>query len=186
MKKYIVLIILFVLCFITIAYLKQHFFNNKIVNISSVNETYNEIPANLRSKYKAEIEQIINEEVPNVIKNVNKSVNDAKNIHDKILKNGYNEDDFLNLNLISEVELIGTDLQLYSKLMQITQEKYLKIKYQPIPTDNSNPLYDYLYPYFQNNNIDTSKLEELNIYINKQQAKIVQNYIEDIYKYKKQ
>ena len=60
MKKYIVLIILFVLCFITIAYLKQHFFNNKIVNISSVNETYNEIPANLRSKYKAEIEQIIN------------------------------------------------------------------------------------------------------------------------------
>lgn len=186
MKKYIVLIILFVLCFITIAYLKQHFFNNKIVNISSVNETYNEIPANLRSKYKAEIEQIINEEVPNVIKNVNKSVNDAKNIHDKILKNGYNEDDFLNLNLISEVELIGTDLQLYSKLMQITQEKYLKKKYQPIPTDNSNPLYDYLYPYFQNNNIDTSKLEELNIYINKQQAKIIKNYIEDIYKYKKQ
>lgn len=70
--------------------------------------------------------------------------------------------------------------------MQITQEKYLKKKYQPIPTDNSNPLYDYLYPYFQNNNIDTSKLEELNIYINKQQAKIIKNYIEDIYKYKKQ
>ena len=186
MKKYIILIILFILCFITIACLKQQFLNNKIVNISSVNETYNEIPANLRTKYKAEIEQIINEEFPNVIKNVNKSVNDAKNIHDKILKNGYNEDDFLNLNLISEVELIGTDLQLYSKLMQITQEKYLKIKYQPIPTDNSNPLYDYLYPYFQNNNIDTSKLEELNIYINKQQAKIIKNYIEDIYKYKKQ
>ena len=43
MKKYIILIILFILCFITIAYLKQQFFNNKIVNISSVNEIHNEM-----------------------------------------------------------------------------------------------------------------------------------------------
>ena len=186
MKKYIILIILFVLCFITIAYLKQQFLNNKIVNISSVNETYNEIPANLRSKYKAEIEQIINEEFPNVIEKANLCVKDAEFLYNKMRKNGYSEDDFINLTLISEVVIIASDLALFEKLMKTTQEKYLKIKYQPIPTDNSNAFYDYLYPYFQNNNIDTSKLEELCIYINKQQAKITKNYIEDIYKYKKQ
>lgn len=185
LRKYIILIFIFVLCFYAVTYFKHQYLNNTIDNIGSIENTYNKIPANLRSKYKVEIEQIINEEFPYVIGNANKSVNDAKNIHDKILKNGYNDDDFINLNLISEVVLIGADLQLYSKLMQITQEKYLKIKYQPIPTDNSNALYDYLYPYFKDNNIDTSKLEEINIYINKQQAKIIKNYIEDIYKYKK-
>ena len=79
MKKYIVLIILFVLCFIAIAHFKQQFLNNKFVNISSVNETHNEIPANLRTKYKAEMEYTIKSEVP-------KSKQAIKNIDEEIVK----------------------------------------------------------------------------------------------------
>ena len=49
---------------------------------------YKPIPENLSKQYKTEMEQIIDEEYPIVIKKIDNEVKDAKRIRDKILEIG--------------------------------------------------------------------------------------------------
>lgn len=142
---------------------------------------YKPIPKNLSKQYKKEIELIINTEYPQVIKNIDKNVKDAKNLRNKIIKNGFNIEDYINISLIAEVCIPATDLDLYSKLMEVTQEKYLKVKYKPIGTDNTNPLDEFLYPYMQDNNINREKLTKIVDYQNKQ-ILIIEKYIHEVEK----
>lgn len=142
---------------------------------------YKPIPKNLNKQYKAEMEHIIDTEYPKAIKNVDKNVKDAKNLHDKMIKNGFNIEDYINLTLIAEVCVPATDLDLYSKLMEVTQEKYLKVKYKPIGTDNTNSLDEFLYPYMQDNNINREKLTKIVDYQNKQ-ILIIEKYIHEVEK----
>ena len=164
MKKYIVLIILFVLCFITIAYLKQQFFNNKIVNISSVNEIHNEIPANLRSKYKAEIEYTIKSEVP-------KSKQDIKNIELEIKKekNPYNRQTIIDYGITSIL------FDFYMQLVNITN-KYIEIKEDIPPTDWYMELKESITPHLIKNNIDTRRIDSLLDYADKKQTELNKKY----------
>jgi len=152
-----------------------------ILNSLSAYAEYKPIPKNLSIQYKKEMEYIINTEYPKVIKNVDKNVKEAKSIRDKILKNGFNLEDYINLTLISEVCIPATDLELYAELMKITQEKYLGTKYQPIGTDSTNPIYKYLHPYIKDNNVDNNKLTKIILYENKQ-IKIVEKYIKQVEK----
>lgn len=65
--------------------------------------------------------------------------------------------------------------------MEVTQEKYLKVKYKPIGTDNTNPLDEFLYPYMQDNNINREKLTKIVDYQNKQ-ILIIEKYIHEVEK----
>ena len=140
---------------------------------------YVPIPKHLSKQYKAEIEQIIDEEYPKVIKNIDNIMLEAKKLHDNILKNGYTIDEYINLVLIPETNIPTADLDLYAKLLKITQEKYLGIKYIPIGTDSVNAINDILLPYFAVNNVNTNKLTKILIYENKK-IKLVEKYIQEV------
>ena len=144
-------------------------------------DDYKPIPASMSKQYKQEMEQIINEEYPNVIKKVDEYNADIKSLHDKMVKNGYNFDDYINMTLTIEICIPAADLDLYAKLMQVTQEKYLGIKYEPIGTDTPNPISDFLQPYFEDNQVNTSKLIKI-INYEKKNIRIAEKYIENIKK----
>lgn len=155
--------------------------------ILSVCAEYKQIPKELSLQYKTEMEQIINREYPNALKNADDCVKKIKKIHDKMIKYGYNENDYIDMNLLQDVNLFASDLELYAELMKITQEKYLKIKYEPIGTDNANPIYEYLFPYFTDNNVDKTRLNQIDIYINKKTEISTQyiNHINKLFLYRK-
>lgn len=142
---------------------------------------YKPIPENLSKQYKTEMEQIIDEEYPIVIKKIDNEVKDAKRIRDKILKNGFNIDDYITLSLIPDTCIPSADLDLYGKMLKVTQEKYLGMEYKPISTDSVNPIDDILSPYFRDNNVNRSKLNKILLYENKK-IKIVEEYIKQVEK----
>ncbi len=142
---------------------------------------YKPIPENLSKQYKTEMEQIIDEEYPIVIKKIDNEVKDAKRIRDKILESGFNIEDYINLSLIPETCIPSSDLDLYGKMLKVTQEKYLGMEYKPIGTDSVNPIDDILSPYFRDNNVNRSKLTKILLYENKK-IKIVEEYIKQVEK----
>ena len=62
---------------------------------------YKPIPANLSKQYKKEMEHIIDVEYPNTIKNADNYLKEAKTLRNKILKHGFNTDEYMNIVLIS-------------------------------------------------------------------------------------
>ena len=142
---------------------------------------YKPIPETLSKQYKKEMEQIIDEEYPIVIKKIDNEVKDAKRIRDKILESGFNIEDYINLSLIPETCIPSSDLDLYGKMLKVTQEKYLGMEYKPIGTDSVNPIDDILSPYFRDNNVNRSKLNKILLYENKK-IKIVEEYIKQVEK----
>ena len=143
---------------------------------------YKPIPLNMSKQYKTEIEHIIDSEYDQIIKKIDNLVFESKNLHDKIIQNGFNINDYINLTLISEVYIPAADLDLYAHLMKVTQEKYLGLKYDPTGTDTPNPMYEYLYPYMKDNNVNESKLTKIILYESKQ-IKAVKKYIKQVEKY---
>lgn len=142
---------------------------------------YKPIPETLSKQYKKEMEQIINSEYKKTINNIDNHMKDAKRIRDKILKNGFNIDDYITLSLIPDTCIPSADLDLYGKMLKVTQEKYLGMEYKPIGTDSVNPLDDILSPYFRDNNVNRSKLNKILLYENKK-IKIVEEYIKQVEK----
>lgn len=127
------------------------------------------------------MEQIINSEYKKTINNIDNHVKDAKRIRDKILKNGFNIDDYITLSLIPDTCIPSADLDLSGKMLKVTQEKYLGMEYKPIGTDSVNPIDDILSPYFRDNNVNRSKLTKILLYENKK-IKIVEEYIKQVEK----
>lgn len=142
---------------------------------------YKPIPENLSKQYKTEMEQIIDEEYPIVIKKIDNEVKDAKRIRDKILEIGFNIEDYITLSLIPETCIPSSDLDLYGKMLKVTKEKYLNETYTPIGTDSVNPIDDILSPYFIDNKVNRSKLTKILLYENKQ-IKVVEEYIKQVEK----
>ncbi len=137
---------------------------------------YKPIPANLSKQYKKEMEHIIDVEYPNTIKNADNYLKEAKTLRNKILKHGFNTDEYMNIVLISEICIPASAIDLYANLLEVTQEKYLGMKYEPIGTDCINPIYDILSPYFDDNNIDKTKLTKIARY-EEVQIKIIEKYL---------
>lgn len=142
---------------------------------------YKPIPASLSEQYKTEIEQIIDEEYPQVIKKIDDEVNYAKSLRDKILKNGFNFEDAMNLVLTQEVVIPAAELDLFDKMLKVTQEKYLGMKYTPIGTDFVDSIDAILTPYFKDNNVNRKKLKKIVLYENKK-IKVVEKYIKEVEK----
>ena len=142
---------------------------------------YEKIPDNLSKQYKKEMEQIIKTEYDTTIKNIDEYTEEAKNLRDKILKNGFNNEDYIKLALIPETNIPSSDLDLYIKLLKVTRERYLKTKYKEIGTDSSKALDEILSPYFKDNNVNKEKLTKIISYQNKK-IKIVEKYIKQVEK----
>ena len=164
MKKYVFLLIILVFCFASIVFFKQQSFNNKIVIISSQNNTHNKIPADLKSKYKAEIEYTIKAEIPKAEQAINNIELEIKKE-----KNPYNRQTIVDYGITSIL------FNFYMQLVNIT-DKYIKIK-QDIPsTDWYIELKKSITPLLIDNNINTKNIDSLLNYANKKQKELNKKY----------
>lgn len=140
---------------------------------------YKPIPKNLSAQYKADMERIIDKEYPKVIEEVDKLVNEAEELYNRILEYGYfsnDQMDVINLGLIYENCTPAADIDLYARLMEVTQKKYLKVKFEPFATDWTSPFEDFMKPYLKDNNVNTQKLDDIAIYISKKN-RIIKQYV---------
>ena len=138
---------------------------------------YIPIPKHLSKQYKAEMEQIIDEEYPKAIKTIDKYIKAGTKYYNRVLKDGCfsdNEMNVINLNLMYEHET-GAVLHIYAKLLEVTQKKYLKQDFEPLGTDFSESFIDYLEPYFKSNNVNTQKIDNITKY-EIEKYKILKNY----------
>ena len=143
---------------------------------------YKPIPKELSKQYKKEMESIIERKYPLIIKNIDDEIIEATELYKNILKNGYytnNKMDAINLNLIYEICIPSASLEMYAELVKITKQKYLGQKHEPLGTDWVNSYEKFLRPYFKDNNIDTTKLDDLVIY-ETIQGKRIKGYLEHI------
>ena len=159
--------------------INNNYKKNNVVEKTNTEYEYIPIPIEKQAQYKQELEQIINKKYPIVIEDIDDSVKNAKILHDNMLKNGFNMEDYISLSLIPETNIPSADLDLYTELLKITMEKYMGIKYKPIGTDSIKPIDELLSPYFRDNNVNKEKLSEISFYKNKQ-IKVVENFIKKI------
>ena len=116
-----------------------------------------------QDKYRNEINKTIKYDIPRTKNNINKEFLRAKNVYNKYLKNKTNPK---NLDkYIFEIEDYQRGIEAYevmflSKLIDIT-DKYKNIKELIPPTAFSGTLIDFIYPYFEVNNIDFKPVEDL-------------------------
>ena len=90
---------------------------------------YKPIPLNMSKQYKTAIEHIIDSEYDQIIKKIDNLVFESKNLHDKIIQNGFNINDYINLTLISEVCIPAADLDFYPYMKEnnVNESKLTKI-----------------------------------------------------------
>lgn len=112
---------------------------------------YKPIPADKSKQYKAEVEQIINEEVPKAKQELYKISDQAQKAYKNKSTESLNDLDFL---------LDSPEYGIHMKIINAT-DKYVNIKGDVPATDSAGALYDFLYPYFKDNNIDLTKLYEV-------------------------
>ena len=154
-----------------------------ILFITPVFGEYKPIPKELSKQYKMEMEETINKEYPKAIKKIDRHIKKADVYYSRVLKNGCHSDydmNAINLNLMYEFES-GAILDIYDKLMKITQKKYLKESFKPFPVDYSGPFIDYLNPYFKDNNINTKKIDDIEKY-ESEKYQILKKYNEEVNK----
>lgn len=150
-----------------------------ILNASICFAHYKPIPASQQAQYKADIEQIIDREIPKAKKDVDKVVRHSKKLHDKLAKNGYDFNDYHNLLLSSEISIWAWGGRLDTKLIKFTQEKYFKTKYDPTDLNEFYEHREYLYRNFKETGVNTQKITDMYSYTDSQDD-IIKNFIKDI------
>ena len=118
----------------------------------------------LAPEYKTEIEQAINKEIPNVKYKVNHDFNSAYNKY--FLYMNLRADKTETINIIEKHQIyLDNDLStLFVKLVDITNN-YVNIKNKMPITDYSGDIYEFIYPYLENNNVNTKEIDELTQYV---------------------
>ncbi len=121
------------------------------------------LPNYLQVKYKADIEKIINKDLPKTIKCIDKESINAKRNYNKYLKNKKDIDKYI---FIMEDYQRGIEVCEFNfaSLLTDTTNKYTNIKNIIPPTDFPGTILDIVYPYFDANNIDYKKINELDSY----------------------
>lgn len=115
-----------------------------------------EIQNNLN--YKNEIENKIQKECPKIQKQIDKDFSKVQKVYKKYLKNKENKYVFILQDYQRGIE--ACEVLLLSDLIEIT-DKYYDIKSKIPATDYTGTLFEFLYPYFEANNIDYKKYNEL-------------------------
>lgn len=138
---------------------------------------YKFTPKTFSKQYKKEIESIIRQQYPKIIKNIDDDFEYGVNLYKKLMKNGYDLDTYVDLTFVSDLYIPTSTLYLYDELTKVTQEKYLGLKYKPIGTDWVTPYENYLKPYLINNHVNIRFLKK--IADNKtKKNRIINNYVE--------
>ena len=135
---------------------------------------YKPIPVERRAEYKAEIEQIINNKYLPIKKEIDNTYSEATIKYYAVMKNKSLYESFT--DSFYDNAVFNPIFYLFSDMLKITQ-KYVNIKNDIPPTDYTGALYDFLDPYFKDNNISTVKIDELSEYARTRQIKIEQYYI---------
>lgn len=112
---------------------------------------YKPIPVDLSTQYKREVESVIKKQVPQAKQEVYQIFAQAQNY--------YRNKDVMELNDI-EIAIGSPEFHLYLKIINLTN-KYVYIQNDIPATDYEGELYDFLYPYFIDNNVDLTILNEL-------------------------
>ena len=112
---------------------------------------YQPIPEDKSKQYKAEVEQIINEEVPKAKQELYKISEQAQKAYKNKSAESLNDLDLL---------LDAPEYGIHMKIINVTN-KYVNIKGDVPATDSAGALYDFLYPYFKDSNINLTKLYEV-------------------------
>lgn len=136
-----------------------------IINISCLAND-SKIRNNL--KYKKEIENKVKKEFPKIQKQINKDFISAEKTYKKCLKDKNKKENIYEYIFIIQDYQRGIEsyeVILLSDLINITG-KYYDIKNKVPATDFAGTLFDFLYPYFETNNINYSKLQKIKLYQN--------------------
>lgn len=119
------------------------------------------LPIELQIRYKKEIQKTIKKEVPKTKNNINKEFLKAQKTYNQFINdNVQNSDKYIYLIQDYQRGIETYEMIFISKLIDITA-KYKDINQDVPPTDFPGTLLDFIYPYFDANNIDYSQINEL-------------------------
>ena len=138
--------------------------DKEISSVSSIQ--YKQIPNSMKDKYKIEIESYINEKTDFYRTDIDKNSKEIYDLYQKI-HNDKNRKANAEQYIIDIEEMkrgfLDPIFYLYKGLIEITS-KYVDIEDNIPATDFYITLADFINPYLENNNIDTKRLYEFNIY----------------------
>lgn len=125
--------------------------------------------------YKNEIENKIQKEYPKVQKQIDKDFSKAQKLYKKYLKGKNKENEYIFILQDYQRGIEAYEVLLLSDLIKIT-DKYYNIKNKIPATGYAGTLFEFLYPYFDVNNIDYKKYNELSEYSAQKNGEI-ENYL---------
>jgi hypothetical protein len=133
---------------------------------------YKPIPKELSIQYKNEVNKLLNKKYNSTIKEINKISKNAERMYIKALKNKDLYMDFATKNYDTNIFIPVFDM--LSDIITITQ-KYTNSKLDVPATDSYVALYEFLLPYFIDNEICMDKInniQELSV----EKYKIIEEY----------
>lgn len=142
-----------------------------LLSFNVCSAAYKPIPADKSKQYKAEVESIINKEVPRAYKQIDKIFVDTKVTYMRALKDPYNKD--LREKLDTETvtaKFDGPEFSIYLDIIETTQ-KYVDIKNEIPPTSHSFALAEFIHTYLEDNNINYQELSKCGRYASEKEEK---------------
>ncbi len=139
---------------------------------------YKPIPKNLSKQYQKEVITAINNEYPITKKGIALIAKTAHEKYKKVLKNK---------NLYMDYAISNYDTYIYTPIFDLLSDlisitgNYVEINNEELATDYDEVLYNYLIPYFNDNNIDPHKIDNLYFYANAKQE-IIEKENSEIYR----
>ena len=125
----------------------------------------------MSSQYKIEITKIIDKEYPIAIKKTKQTRCEAHKMYLNVLKDKRLYMDYAVSNF--DIIISTGEFDLLSKIIDVT-DKYVKIENEEaLATDYNGAILDFLNPYFIDNNINTKKLDNLGVFVNKKHKEIL-------------
>ena len=169
MKKILIIFLLIIITPIfSTAEEEKNLDSKKTETISQPNFLYN----NLKQKrnielYKFEIEKTIKKEIPKTKKLIDKEFSNAQKAYKKYLNDNNkmrNIEEYVFLMQDYQRGIESYEVIFLSKLIDITA-KYNNVENKIPATDYAGTLFDFLQPYFKENNINYEKYTELSEYV---------------------
>ncbi len=133
---------------------------------------YKPIPKELRTQYKNEINKLLNKKYNSTIKEINKISNNAEKMYTKVLKDKSLYIDFATKNYDTNIFIPVFDM--LSDIITITQ-KYTNSELNVPATDSYATLYEFLLPYFTDNEICMDKINNIKE-LSVEKYKIIEDY----------
>ena len=143
-----------------------------ILFLQSAWAEYKPIPEELGGQYKKEIDKLLNKKYNPTKTEINKISKNAERMYTKLLKNKDLYIDFATKNYDTNIFIPVFDM--LSDIITITQ-KYTNSKLDVPSTDSYATLYEFLLPYFTDNDISMDKINNIQE-LAMEKYKIIEDY----------